>query len=68
MSAALVVEVCGGAHLLWVQSGLMWRSDRVRAGPGYTPWERVTDLAPGLGGRVLTDSEVARLVAPEVKP
>lgn len=64
--SALVVEVANGAHLLWVEGGRLWRADQLSRGSGYSPWVQVTegDVAPGLAGRVLTDAEVARLVAP----
>lgn len=52
-----------GAALLWVQGGRLWRADRLD-GAAYAPWVEVVDVAPGLGGRVLTQHEVARLVAP----
>ena len=59
----LVVEVLLGAALLWVQGGRLWRADRLSRDGGFTPWREVDD-APGVGGRVLTQDEVARLVAP----
>jgi hypothetical protein len=62
--SALVVEVANGAHLLWVEGGRLWRADQLSRGSGYTPWMPVTDVVPGLGGRVLADAEVARLIAP----
>lgn len=62
--SALVVEVDHGAHLLWVEGGKLWRADQLSRGSGYSPWAPVADVVPGLGGRVLTDDEVSRLVAP----
>lgn len=62
--SALVVDVNHGGHLLWVENGKLWRADQLSSGAGYTQWQQVTDVVPGLGGRVLTDDEVARLVAP----
>jgi hypothetical protein len=59
----LVVEVDRGAALLWVEAGKLWRADRLCRGAGYTPWVQVFD-APGVGGEVLSDADVARLVAP----
>jgi hypothetical protein len=59
----LVVEALQGAALLWVQGGRLWRADRLNRDGGFTPWVEVDD-APGIGGRVLTEAEVARLVAP----
>lgn len=59
----LVVEVDRDAALLWVQGGKLWRADRLCRGAGFTPWRQVDD-APGIGGVVLTDAEVSRLVAP----
>lgn len=60
----LVVEVDHGAHLLWVEGGKLWRADQLSRGSGYSAWRQVVDDAPGVGGRVLTDDEVSRLVAP----
>lgn len=60
----LVVEVDHGAHLLWVEGGRLWRADQLSRGSGYSPWRQVGDVAPGCGGRVLSDDEVSRLVAP----
>lgn len=65
MRPPLVVEVMGGAALLWVQHGRLWRADRLCREGGFTAWVEVTE-APGIGGRVLTQSEVARLVAPYI--
>lgn len=63
MRVPLVVEAAGGV-LLWVQGGRLWRADPAPGVQrGYTPWVE-TDDAPGIGGRVLTEREVARLVAP----
>ena len=62
--SALVVEVGHGAHLLWVEGGKLWRADQLSRGSGYSAWAPVADVVPGLGGRVLTDAEVSRLVAP----
>jgi len=59
----LVVEVLLGAALLWVQGGRLWCAKRID-GDAFGPWCEVTDVAPGVGGRVLTQDEVARLVAP----
>lgn len=58
-----VFSVCNGQHLVWVENGKLWRSDQLSRGSGYSPWVPVTDV-PGLSGRVLTEAEVARLVAP----
>ena len=55
----LVVSTVGGA-LLWVQSGRLWRR-----GAGETQWVEVTDVE-GIGGRVLSDAEVAILEGPVV--
>lgn len=59
----LVFEVDHGDTLLWVEGGKLWRADRLARDSGFTPWRQVHD-APGLGGRALSDAEVARLVAP----
>lgn len=68
MRPPLVVEVLLGAALLWVQHGRLWACERIAGDAfsawAYGPWREVTDVAPGLGGRVLTQDEVARLVAP----
>ena len=61
--SALVVEVDRGASLIWVEGGKLWRADRLCRDGGFTPW-RLVDDAPGVGGQVLTDAEVSRLVAP----
>jgi hypothetical protein len=68
MSHRLVVLVDDGRTLLWVQAGRIWRADLLCRESGFTPW-RVVDDAPGVGGRVLDDAEIARLVPPhEVSP
>jgi hypothetical protein len=61
--SSIVVSVHGGAVLLWSHNKRLWRSDRLSRDGGFSPWREVTD-APGIGGRVLTESEVAKLVAP----
>jgi hypothetical protein len=61
--SALVAEVHGGASLLLVDAGRLWRCDRLSRDGGFSPWREVTD-APGIGGRILSESEVSRLVAP----
>lgn len=62
----LVVALEHGRLLVWVQNGRGWVTRRL---PGARErWERWVELGddglPGLGGRVLTSSERARLPSP----
>jgi len=65
MSAPLVVVSPDGSTLHWVQRGRLWRADRLCRDSGFSPWAAVDDWRAGpRAGRVLTDAEVRRLVAP----
>lgn len=67
MNGPLVFALELGRLLVWVEDGRGYLAERI---PGttqtaYTPWRRLAEeTLPGVGGRVLTASEVARLVAP----
>jgi len=71
-SSPFVVSVLGGRHLLWYQNGRLWIADCLTGWAeewrpvAFSPWTELTekDAAPGLGGRVLTQQEIGRLVAP----
>lgn len=58
----LVVDV-GGNVVIWVQGGRGWV---LRPDGAWLPLE--TDAAPGLGGSVLSKSEVSRLVQQRGRP
>ena len=70
-----VVSVLGGRHLLWYQNGRLWIADCLTGWAeewrpvAFSPWTELTekDAAPGLGGRVLSQQEVGRLVAPHIE-
>lgn len=63
----LVVVLAQGRTLVWVQNGRGWLADRVPGTDGFTPWRELgEETAPGIGGFVLTQAEVARLVPPPI--
>ena len=68
MSAPRVVVVARGDALVWVQDGRGWLAERESAAGGFTPWRELSteSSVPGLGGYVLTQAEVARLVPPPI--
>lgn len=56
-----------GRTLVWVQNGRGWLADRVPGTDTFTPWRPLgEESAPGIGGFVLTQAEVARLVPPPI--
>lgn len=63
----LVVVLAQGRSIIWVQDGRGWLADRLPGGDAFTPWRELgEESAPGIGGFVLTQAEVARLVPPPI--
>jgi len=61
------VVLAQGRTLVWVQNGRGWLADRVPGTDDFTPWRELgEETAPGIGGFVLTQAEVARLVPPSI--
>lgn len=63
----LVAELAQGRTRVWVQDGHGWIADRLPGQDAFTPWRPLDDeAAPDIGGRVLTQAEVAQLVPPPI--